>query len=207
MASTSTIISCWCYEEKINDRLRESSTGQVHPSAWGVKLLFLESVERAWGDEDCSSYTVSYIYILYLISYTYIYIYIRTYIFREQDMQRFQVFHSVSFWGYFNSSFYLLQDGYKKCVYTLFIINHHHFQGLDMGETLHATWLVFWGFAQRPRPSGWAPAPSSWFWRFWLHPGLFGSVGHRRLWELWAQQPGAAWSLPIDRSPLTLQET
>ena len=136
-----------------------------------------------------------------------LYIYIRTYIFREQDMQRFQVFHSVSFWGYFNSSFYLLQDGYKKCVYTLFIINHHHFQGLDMGETLHATWLVFWGFAQRPRPSGWAPAPSSWFWRFWLHPGLFGSVGHRRLWELWAQQPGAAWSLPIDRSPLTLQET
>lgn len=73
MASMSTITSCWCYEEKINDRLRESSTSQVHPSAWGVKLLFLESVERAWGDEECSSYTVSYIYIyiVYLISYTY----------------------------------------------------------------------------------------------------------------------------------------
>ena len=71
MASMSTITSCWCYEEKINDRLRESSTSQVHPSAWGVKLLFLESVETAWGDEECSSYTESYIYIVYLISYTY----------------------------------------------------------------------------------------------------------------------------------------
>lgn len=71
MASMSTITSCWCYEEKINDRLRESSTSQVHPSAWGVKLLFLESVETTWGDEECSSYTASYIYIVYLISYTY----------------------------------------------------------------------------------------------------------------------------------------